>query len=96
MSQQSLPTPQRYAVDGQRKWRRSLRWFLAEFVVLVAGILVALAVSSWAQDRQDAKREQVYLRQLEVDLVANEKDLAAMVEELAGRTYATSRVLHRF
>ncbi|MBN8482121.1 MAG: hypothetical protein J0L88_11085 [Xanthomonadales bacterium] len=48
--------------------RRSLRWFFAEFLVVVAGILVAMALNSVYQARQDAQNEQVYLKRLSRDL----------------------------
>lgn len=72
------------------------RWFLAEFLVVVAGILVALALSSWAQDQRDHEREQSYLRQLNVDLEASEKILAEAEEFTRLRAEASARVLHRF
>ena len=38
--------------------------FLADFIVIVAGILVAISLDNWNQDRQDRKLEQQYLEQL--------------------------------
>jgi hypothetical protein len=77
-------------------WSPRLRWFLAEFLVVVAGVLVALALNSWANGRQDIAREQSYLRQLHADLGNNEADLAAAVAFLDERAAASARVLHRF
>lgn len=77
-------------------WAPSLRWFLAEFLVVVAGVLVALALSSWAKGRQDIAREQSYLRQLHADLGHNETELAAAVDFLDERAAASARILHRF
>ncbi|MFT3896701.1 MAG: hypothetical protein QM719_03250 [Thermomonas sp.] len=48
--------------------RKGLRWFLAEFLVVVVGILVAMALNSWYQDRQDALSERDYLQRLSRDL----------------------------
>jgi len=49
-------------------WRAGLRWFTAEFLVVVAGILAALALNAWWQGRQDAGREKDYLALLSRDL----------------------------
>lgn len=49
-------------------FRRGLRWFLAEFLVVVVGILVAMSLNSGYQDRQDAKSERDYLQRLSRDL----------------------------
>lgn len=54
-------------------WRRALRWFGAEFLVVVTGVLVALAVGAWWQGLQDAAKERAYLRQLAADLRETER-----------------------
>jgi hypothetical protein len=91
------PPPVASPVTAYRPaWSSSLRWFLAEFLVVVAGILVALAVSSWAQGRADITREQSYLHQLLADLTTNERDLAEAVDFFDQRASASARVLHRF
>lgn len=54
-------------------WRRGARWFGAEFLVVVTGVLVALAVGAWWQGRQDAGTETAYLRQLVADLRETEQ-----------------------
>ncbi len=64
-----------------RPWRFRLRHdsllgrFLFEFVVVVAGVLVALALNAWFQDRQDAKTEAGYLSLLSRDLERTIADL---------------------
>lgn len=97
MTEPGNPPPVTPSIAAQRlSWTSSLRWFLAEFLVVVAGILVALALSSWAQGRADITREQSYLRQLLADLTTNERDLAEAVEFFDQRAGASARVLHRF
>ena len=91
--QTTAPAP---AALRPHAWPSGLRWFLAEFVVVVAGILVALALSSWAQGRSEVAREQSYLRQLQADLAANERDLSDATAFFDQRAAAAARVLHRF
>jgi hypothetical protein len=80
----------------EHAWRAKLRWFFAEFVIVVAGILVALALDSWAGDRREQQRERVYLQQLSADLQSSETELAEAVDFLRQRAHASARVLHRF
>ena len=46
---------------------RRLRWFAAELLIVVVGVLIALA-QGWWQRRENVSRERVYLRQLSRDL----------------------------
>ncbi|HUG98947.1 MAG TPA: hypothetical protein VMQ83_07205 [Gammaproteobacteria bacterium] len=73
------------SMHSQGNWKRSVRWFAAEFLVVVTGILVALALNAWWQDRQDAAREQVYLQQLATDLRTNEQLADVMLEYMNER-----------
>jgi hypothetical protein len=57
---------------GQFDWRPKVRWFAAEIVVVVAGVLIALALNAWWGARQGAAREQEYLHQLVEDLQETE------------------------
>ena len=56
------------ARPGAWNWRPKVRWFAAEFLVVVTGVLVALALNTWWQGQQDAARERAYLVQLDDDL----------------------------
>jgi hypothetical protein len=50
-------------------------WLAAgiELVIVVAGILIALQVSNWNQDRQDARRGHGYLQRLRSDIASDRK-----------------------
>jgi hypothetical protein len=61
-------------------WRPRLRWFAAEFLVVVVGILTALALNAWWQARQDAAREKNYLALISRDL----GQMGSELEELRG------------
>ena len=45
-----------------------LSWFSSEFVVVVSGVLVALALNGWWQGIQDQRAEEAYLNQLVAEL----------------------------
>lgn len=78
------------------EWRSRLRWFLAEFLVVVSGILVALALNAWWQDRRDAGREEAYLRQLVADLQETERRFAEADRRVAFADEGRTRLLHAF
>ena len=59
------------SASRRRDWRPGVRWFGAEFLVVVTGILVALALNAWWGSRQDAAREQAYVRQLRAELAVS-------------------------
>jgi hypothetical protein len=68
-------------------WTRRLRWFAAEITVVVAGVLIALALNSWWQTRQDARAEQRLIAALLDEFSANQPKLTtvrAFHEELKG------------
>jgi hypothetical protein len=65
-------------------WRPKVQWFAAEFLVVVTGVLVALALNAWWAERQDRHSEEAYLRQLVNDAGRNEDLLQhALAEDSA-------------
>jgi hypothetical protein len=79
-------------------WRRSLRWFLAEFIVVVSGILVALAAQAWYGAARDARLERSYMLQLISDLDATLQTLQLSVSQDSLRASANLgfvQALHR-
>ena len=61
---------------------REVRWghVLVEFVMLVVGILLALAVNNWVEERRDARIERQYLERLVRDFDADLVLLADLAE----------------
>lgn len=57
---------------------RELKWaqVLVELVLLILGILIALAVNDWIEDRRDARLERQYLEFLVRDLGSEQQRLA--------------------
>jgi hypothetical protein len=77
------------------RWHR-LRWFLSEFLVIVAGVLVALAVNAWWQGRQDRQVEIAYLQQLQLDLDASNQTLDETYRLVQGMAEASASISHEF
>lgn len=61
---------------------RERRWaqVVIELTLLIVGILVALAVDGWIEDRRDVRTEREYLERLQRDL---DRDLAVLEEYVA-------------
>lgn len=58
------------------RFRQQSRWFLAEFIVIVAGVLIALGIDEWRERNQEYELEEQYLMQIVTDLRATEEQQA--------------------
>ena len=76
---------------GQRS-----RWFVAEFVVIIVGVLVALAIDEWRDTLQAEEREQEYLQQLAADLQTTQDMFAGAAEDNAQSESAARRLVEIF
>jgi hypothetical protein len=79
--------------DLVRPTLRGLRWFAAEFFVVVAGILVALAVQSWWNDRSARLAEHALLQRLRAEFVSNRRMYDDAVEAQRSVITTARRVL---
>lgn len=70
------PAHRLYAALSGRQWPA----FFTELVLIVVGILIALAIDGWMQERQDSKTEIAYLRLLVEDLAQIEGTLQQFVD----------------
>jgi hypothetical protein len=69
-----------------------LKWFAAELLVVVAGILVALGLQAWWQERQDTSRGAEYERQILSDVRVSERALRESIAFDAAH-YSATRLL---
>ena len=77
-------------------WRPKVRWFTAEIVVVVAGVLIALALNAWWGARQDAAREQEYLRQLAEDLQETETEVERIERRWTRQAASAGKLLRPY
>ena len=82
MSQQTDPGEQ-YSIIGrvaaaalERRWTV----FLAELLLIVIGILAALTIDGWAEDRENLRLERSYLSVLSQDLSQINEQLQAYIQ----------------
>jgi hypothetical protein len=71
MSEIENARPMRRLWQTQLEWQRGLRWFVAEFLVVVVGILVALALNAWWSDRAERAQERELLKGLSTEFTVN-------------------------
>jgi hypothetical protein len=81
-----------YRALGPINWK----WALGELTLIIAGVLTALAVNSWWESRNDAARERAYLRQLLVDVSANESAINDVVTAHTNSANAATRLASSF
>jgi hypothetical protein len=71
----------------------SLKRAIAELVLIVLGVLIALAVNAWWTDREDAARQRAYLEQLLVDVRSNEQDVSRVIAQTRTANAALERLV---
>lgn len=69
-----------------------MTWFASEFVVVVAGILVALGLQAWWQNRQDSLRSEEYQQQVLSDVRVSERTLRESIAS-DGAHHSATRLL---
>lgn len=78
----------RYDLMTKNKTGRYLKYAIGEIILVVIGILLALGINNWNNERQLNKMNQVFLGKMLKDLAANEKRLGRIVyDSLNDGTY---------
>ncbi len=100
-SQMDNPTPTDehkppQSVPVQWNWRPKLRWFAAEYLIVVLGVLTAVGLNAWWQGQQDIGTEDAYLHQIAADLDATVALMAQVDEVLAPSERAADRLFESF
>ena len=72
------------------------RVVILELVLIVAGILIALAIDQWREGIDEAKRADVFLHQLVSDLVSTEDQMAAAADRTLQSEQFAEYIVHSF
>jgi len=67
--------------DKATDFRKRSQWLIAELLVIVLGVLIALAIDQWREGVENAKIRKEYLHQLIADLQSTEDLMAEVGEE---------------
>ncbi|MEM9314394.1 MAG: hypothetical protein AAGA95_07185 [Pseudomonadota bacterium] len=84
----SLPVASR-----QWKWRPKFQWFAAEYLIVVLGVLTAIALDRWNDDLKDRGHERQYLLELLEDLEADQTELELNRERAMARAMEIREVV---
>jgi hypothetical protein len=71
----------RYDLMKQNKTSKYLKYAIGEIILVVIGILIALSINNWNEQRKSSKQELLLLKQLKTDLSTNKDE----VKELNSR-----------
>ena len=69
------------------------RRFAVEFTLIVTGVLVALAVDGWRQDRADRASERYILQGILADLERDRDDIASSIRAASARAAGSDELL---
>jgi hypothetical protein len=93
------PATYEHAVTPLGRTAQSLLWrrwpeFFIEFVLIIVGILTALAIDGWVQDRKDRSAELTYLELLSGDLIEIEDQLQRYVDFESDNLATSAALFH--
>lgn len=74
-----------------KSWIPKLRWFATEIVVVVAGVLIALALNAWWSQIQNTQKQQILMVAVSDELATNVTSLNQSVEAHRGIADAIER-----
>ncbi|NKI30927.1 DUF6090 family protein [Croceivirga thetidis] len=80
---------------SENKFSKYLLYAIGEIILVVIGILLALQVNNWNNDKNDRAKEQLYLSSFHSDMKINLKELDRVIEK-SSQTISTTDSLLRY
>lgn len=80
----------------ENKFSKYLLYAIGEIILVVIGILIALQVNEWNNERNNNKAEAIVLAQLKNDLIKSQTELKEIKTYYYERTKACAIILHTF
>lgn len=72
---------------------KKISWFLGEFFVVVAGVLVAFGLNGWYQGIREQDKERLYLKEIHADLLTTAENVEEAEETQRKTVHAAAQLL---
>lgn len=79
---------------ANQKISQYLLYAIGEIVLVVIGILIALSINNWNEDRKDQIQEVKVLKQVKSDVIANKKEIESLIEVLESNQEAMDTLIY--
>lgn len=81
---------------GKKKTGMYLKYAIGEIVLVMIGILLALQVNEWNNERNRNKAEIAIVEQLKVDLIESQNNLESIIESVEKYAEVSAIICHSF
>ena len=78
------------------KTSKYLKYAIGEIILVVIGILIALQINNWNENRKSERQETKLLQQIKSDIETNNTDLETLITTLETNEAAMDSVFHYF
>ena len=86
----------RYKLAAENRAAKYLRYAIGEILLVVIGILIALQVNNWNENRKQRVKELHYLSNLKTDLTLNIAEIDKYIETRNSSTVSATKILEYF
>lgn len=84
----------RKKLAAENKPMKYLRYAIGEILLVVVGILIALQINNWNENRKERLTEIKYLKNLRYDLQNDSTDLIEFISIRLGQTNAAQEIIN--
>lgn len=86
----------RQSLISENKFKKYLLYAFGEIILVVIGILIALSINTWNQNRLNTKKETYYLTQLKQELSNQNEEINERLERASSSLKVVDTLLYHF